>query len=513
LGEILWRIGIYFANIMAADGIQHLYINALSQLLQKDQRFFHDNFAGSLTKKTIGYARKYEDVYDNVFFNIMPQILPLPFIGYILWHFSPWLIVLLIGMLTLTGAVILPLVRRRMKLVAKREVSSNIMAGHVADVIANADAVKAFGHESFEMQQHASNVADLMSKSLRSWHYQNVPIDVITSPLYILTNALGLLLAVAVSHKSSLGIEAVFVTFSYFGSATRVVWDFNRIYRNMESSLTEAAQFTELLLEPPRLSDVAHPVPFKVTKGEVVFDNVRFRYQDSNDGHLFDNFNLRIQPGEKVALVGRSGGGKTSLTKLLLRFVDIESGQILIDGQDISTVAQQDLRGNIAFVPQEPILFHRSIMNNIRYGRLNATEDEVKRAAKLSHADGFIEKMPEGYETLIGERGVKLSGGQRQRIAIARAMIKNAPILILDEATSALDSESEKLIQSALWQLMEGRTALVIAHRLSTIQRMDRIIVLDEGTVIEEGTHKQLIAKDGVYAKLWKHQSGGFIEE
>jgi ATP-binding cassette subfamily B protein len=223
--------------------------------------------------------------------------------------------------------------------------------------------------------------------------------------------------------------------------------------------------------------------------------------------------NLHIKPGEKIALVGHSGGGKSTVTKLLLRFVDIDGGQLLVDGQSVSDVRVADLRGAIAYVPQEPVMFHRSIRENIRYGRLNASDADVISAAKKANAHEFISKLPEGYDTMVGERGVKLSGGQRQRVAIARAIIKDAPILVLDEATSALDSESEKLIQAALRELMEKRTAIVIAHRLSTIQKMDRIIVLDEGDIIEEGTHNSLLEHKGVYAKLWAHQSGGFIED
>jgi ATP-binding cassette subfamily B protein len=249
-------------------------------------------------------------------------------------------------------------------------------------------------------------------------------------------------------------------------------------------------------------------------RGDIRLVDVNFRYEEGGNKPLFHALNLVIKPGEQVGLVGHSGGGKSSLVKLLSRFMDIDSGQILIDGQDITQITQRSLRERIAYVPQDPLLFHRSLIENIRYGRPEASDEEVFAVAKLAHADDFINSLPKGYDTLVGERGVKLSGGQRQRVAIARAMLKNAPILVLDEATSALDSESEVLIQDALWKLMEGRTAIVIAHRLSTIQRMDRIIVMEDGAVIEQGSHKDLLRLEGgTYARLWAHQSGGFLED
>jgi ATP-binding cassette subfamily B protein len=224
------------------------------------------------------------------------------------------------------------------------------------------------------------------------------------------------------------------------------------------------------------------------------------------------DFSLDIKPGEKVGLVGYSGSGKTTLTKLLLRFIDVTSGKIVINGVNIRDIRQSALRDVIAYVPQEPLLFHRSIGENISYGKPNASQKELLRAAKTANVDEFVKQLPSDYETLVGERGIRLSGGQRQRVAIARAVLKSSPILVLDEATSALDSESEKYIQTALWKLMEGRTALVIAHRLSTIRRMDRIVVMNKGQIVQEGTHKQLLKdKNGIYAKLWSHQSDGYI--
>ncbi|MGE0815799.1 MAG: ABC transporter ATP-binding protein, partial [Vicinamibacterales bacterium] len=348
-------------------------------------------------------------------------------------------------------------------------------------------------------------------KTLRAWDYQNLRIDIVTAPMYVLTNLLGLTVVLWTRGGSGADLEAIFVTFSYYAAVTRVMWEFNRIYRVLESALTDAAQFGELLLDPPRVQDEPDAAPFTPRHYGVELHDLTFAY--GAGPRLFDGLSLTIAPGTRVGFVGRSGGGKTTLTRLLLRFADLQGGEIRIGGQPIHLVPQAALRQAIAYVPQDPSMFHRSIADNIRFGRPGAADDEVRRAARLAHAAEFIEALPGGYATLVGERGIKLSGGQRQRVAIARAILKDAPILVLDEATSALDSESEALIQDALWALMQGRTALVIAHRLSTVRSMDELVVLERGRVVERGTHAALLARQGEYAALWSRQSGGFLVE
>ncbi len=509
-GEAIWRVVGFLIARAEVRGLEELYIEAMDELLAKDLSFFQDNYAGSLTKRALGYARRFEDVFDVLSFQVVANLLPLGFVGFVLWKYSPWLIVTLVAMLVSTFLVIWPRIRKRRRLVDIREVASTRLAGHVADSISNAEAVRAFAREPEEAQIHERNVKDYGSKTMRAWDYQNLRVDTITAPMYVLTNMLGLIIALSAGGATGAGMQAVFITFSYYASITRVMWEFNRIYRNLEGALTEAAQFTELLLDPPAVVDADETKPFSPAHYGIEMKNVCFRYAPPQP-LLFEDFSLEVPNGAKVGLVGFSGGGKTTITRLLLRFVDIESGAILLGGLRIDEIPQAALRRSIAYVPQDPSMFHRSIADNIRVGRPEATDDEVRRAARLAHAAEFIETLPLAYETLVGERGVKLSGGQRQRVAIARAILKDAPVLILDEATSSLDSESEALIQDALWNLMATRTAIVIAHRLSTVKRMDQLVVLDRGRIAEKGSHGALLAHGGIYASLWAHQSGGFL--
>ncbi|MFE7750102.1 ABC transporter ATP-binding protein [Streptomyces sp. NPDC057428] len=508
LAETLWRLGLHCLNRVDARGIEHLYVTGMDALFAKDAAFYQDNFAGSLTKRVLSFAARFEEFVDTLTFNVVGSLAPLLFGTVILWHYDPLLVAGLLTMITVTAFCAAPLIRRRQKLVNEREEAIARVSGHVSDALMNMDTVRAFAAEEREAAEHRSRVAESRRLTLRSWDYGNLRIDTLVAPLSVLTNGLGLLLAVSFGAGGG-SVEAIVVAFTYYTGSTRIMFEFNQIYRRLESSMTEAAQFTELLVDPPTVLDPPAPEPVRRGSADVRFEHVGFAHGGSRP--IFEGLDLAVPSGTRLGLVGRSGGGKTTLTRLLLRMADVQSGRILIGGQDISRMRQSDLRNLIAYVPQEPAMFHRTLRENILFARPGATDAEIRAAAGAAHVTEFADQLPAGFDTMVGERGVKLSGGQRQRVALARAILRDAPVLLLDEATSALDSESETLVQQALWQLMEGRTALVVAHRLSTVAAMDHLIVLDHGSIVEQGTHHELLLTDGAYAKLWHHQSGGFL--
>ena len=507
-----WRLVLYLAWTFETAMQRDLYAQCFSKLTNQTL-FFHSNkFGGSLVSQTNKLVGAVESFWDTIIWSILPLVVSLVgsiiILSTLLWQYALFLLIfsIVFSIVVYYGS------KPMAKLTKKEAKASNKLNGQLADVISNVLAVKSSGAEATEQK--------FFTKTVNSW--RNSSLDVMcgflkVSTIYSSINMVikigAIAFAVYAAQNDLVSVASVYLIITYTGSVAHELWNMNGIMRNYNRIIGNANDMVEILQTPTTLIDKSNS-KLKVTNGKISMDKVTFTHDEGQGDTLFHDFSLDIKPGEKIGLVGASGSGKTTLTKLLLRFADIDSGKITIDGQDISEVTQASLRAKIAYVPQEPLLFHRSVRENIAYGRPNATDAEIEEAAKKAGAYDFIIGLKDGFDTMVGERGIKLSGGQRQRVAIARAILKDAPILVLDEATSALDSESEALIQKSLETLMENRTSIVIAHRLSTIAKLDRIIVLKNGKIVEDGSHDELInRKRGVYAKLWARQSGGFIEE
>ncbi len=506
-----WRIIIYIVWTVEAKVVKDLMRRIFNHFSELDMEFHNNSFGGSLVSRSNKLVGSYIRVADTFVFEIYGMITIFITTGIVLWSRVPQYVIILYTLSILYMIIAIKITRRIRELSSVEASKQNIVTGQLADMITNVLAVKSFARKSFENTRFAKATKSLEQSTHKlKWaqlHRENI-FALSTSSI----SSLALVMAVISVMVYDAEIGTVFLVYTYTTNLTIRLWDFSqRTLRNLNKSIGDAEEGAQNLMRKPEIADPINPKTLPYDDGRILFDNVTFSHDNNK---LFENFSISIKKGEKIGLVGHSGSGKTTLTKLLLRFKDVQKGSIKINDVDIRDVRQDDLRSVVSYVPQEPLLFHRSLRENIAYGDDNASEEDIIKAADNAHASEFINTLEKGYETLVGERGVKLSGGQKQRVAIARAMVKDAPILLLDEATSALDSESEQLIQDALWKLMEGKTAIVIAHRLSTIQRMDRIIVLDEGKIVEEGHHSELInKKNGQYARLWKHQSGGFLQD
>jgi len=515
LGNVfLWRIVVVLIWKLESAVHRDIHQRIFDHLMKLSATFHANRFGGSLVSQTTKFAASYTRIADTTVFQVATLLFAFIFTAIILWPRAPLAAVLLLVFSVSFMLVAIRATKAVRALGAIESAKNTIQTGFLADAITNVLAIKSFAGGAYERKRYAT-ATDETHQATDNVMWASTKRDLMFASLTSTLSIVALVIAVASVVLFHANVATVFLIVTYTMNIAQRLWEFSQsTLRNYNRSLGDAREMTEILALKPGVTDPVHPESSKITKGAITFRDMSFTHPESSEENaLFQKLNLSIKPGEKIGLVGHSGSGKTSLTKLLLRFNDIDSGAILIDSQDISHITQDNLRSSIAYVPQEPLLFHRSIRENIAYGRPDASQEEIEAATRKANADSFIHSLPNGYETLVGERGVKLSGGQRQRIAIARAILKDAPILVLDEATSALDSESEKLIQSALWELMKGRTAIVIAHRLSTIQKMDRILVLEDGAIIEEGTHTELVKQGGTYATLWAHQSGGFIEE
>ena len=493
-----------------AKGGEYLSSLAFEAVINQSMTFHANHFSGSLTSQANKLPGAFIDLKSNFVWDIYPLILIILFSIISAGFVSPVFagILLLFTIVYITVAVVTYYKTRDVD--EKLATAENKQTGQLADSITNVLSVKSYARETFErarFKKATKRTHDATFNVAKVSMWRNFMLNSIVSVTFV-----AILILVILSHEMfGLSIASVVFLYSISSSLVSEIWRVNHILRVMNRAFGNAKEMVEIL-DLPYIIDDKTDKRLDVKAGEIDISHITFKHENEKTA-LFEDFSLDIPAGESVGLVGVSGSGKTTLTKLILRFDDVTAGGIYIDGHDIRDVTQKSLREAISYVPQESSLFHRSIYENILYGRPEATPEDVYEASRLANADEFVSKLPDGYETLVGERGVKLSGGQRQRIAIARAILKNAPILVLDEATSALDSESEALIQEALSNLMKERTSIVVAHRLSTIAGLSKIVVLRDGEIVEQGTHRELLAKKGEYAKLWSRQSGGFLEK
>jgi len=527
--RVLWGIGIVLVVsiglVALRTMVQHqiLAINLPLRLrwdfhrlmLRQSLSFFSDEFSGRVTTKVMQTALSVREVLFTLI-EILPGI-GVYFIAIIALAggFALKLMLPFLAWIVLFGLAMVYFVPRLGKVGQEQADARSSMTGRIADAYTNITTVKLFSHSKREAHFARAAMEDFKLTGFRQMR--------LVSQFEIVNQALVVALILGAGgyalwlwHQGEVGTGAVAaitaMALRINGMSHWIMWQMTSLFENIGTVQDGMATLTS----GPKVQDAPDAKVLEPAGGEVVFDNVSFNY--NGERQVLDGLTLHIRPGEKIGLVGRSGAGKSTLINLLLRFYDVDRGEIRIDGQNIAEVTQDSLRSVIGMVTQDTSLLHRSIRDNIAYGRPDATDADIHRAAVNAQADGFISQLSDkqghsGYDTLVGERGIKLSGGQRQRIAIARVMLKNAPILLLDEATSALDSEVEVAIQESLDEMMQGKTVIAIAHRLSTIAAMDRLIVMDEGRIVEQGTHAQLLEKNGTYARLWQHQSGGFLGE
>ena len=484
-------------------------------MLGQSLGFYQDEFAGRVSAKVMQTALALRDVVMTVADMVVYVLVYFITSGVILSSFDAWLIVPFICWMIGFAMIMRFLIPKLGRTAARQADARSLMTGRITDAYSNIATVKLFSHGAREAAYAKQSMEEFMvtvHAQMRLATLLHTCSFIVNSSLTVGTTALGIWLW----YHGQVGVGAVATATAMAlrvnGLSQYIMWESARLFENIGTVNDGMAT----LSKPHTILDKPQALPLKVTRGEIKFDHVDFSYEAGKP--LLNGFNLNIKPGEKVGLIGRSGAGKSTIVNLLLRFYEPQSGTISIDGQTVDSVTQESLRAQIGLVTQDTSLLHRSVRDNIIYGRPDATDAEMISAAERAKAADFIPNLSDakgrrGYDAHVGERGVKLSGGQRQRIAIARVMLKDAPILLLDEATSALDSEVEAAIQESLDKMMEGKTVIAIAHRLSTIAAMDRLIVLDKGCIIEEGSHTELLEKQGLYAKLWAHQSGGFLSE
>ncbi len=506
---MLHRLGNFIAKYWIVGSRVDSVGLLTTYVFQHSYKYFTDRPSGSLLNKINNVAHSQEELISEIIFTYFSVGTSFVTTFIILCSVDTQiglLFGLLICLLVTVNIFLVPHKRRFSKEYAEAE---SDISGQIVDILSNSSVVRQYSRFDFEIKNVSHFLSQIKTTAFKSWNFTDFTFALNNVVLSIFLAFLCLLAYTKWKDDAITTGELTLVISIIINIAYTIIWigrafsNWAKVFGRMEEGLAE-------LIVPYEITNTPDAKKLSVQKGEVKWSDVTFEYGENK---VFDSFNLTIKPGERVGLVGSSGAGKTTFVSLLLRQHDIGSGAITIDGQNIAEVTQDSLRENIAVVPQEPMLFHRTIRENIAYGKPDATDAEIIAVAKKAQAHDFIAALPEAYETMVGERGIKLSGGQKQRVAIARAMLKNAPILVLDEATSALDSESEVAIQKALHELMEGKTVVAIAHRLSTLREMDRVLVLEQGKVIEDGKHAKLAKAGGLYQRLWEHQAGGFLQE
>ena len=507
IGQAASKLQDYFLYKLEIAVNYDLATMCFDALCNQSMSFHSNRFGGTLVSQTSKFTSAYSQLIETLNWPFTAVFTSIVATCIILLPRVPLFVAILMVMLVVYAAVSYYLYKRILDLNEKAAGAQNQLSGELADSVANILAVKTYGREDYERGLFDAANREVVARDSKRM-CASLTRGIITAAITVVIMAVTSVFISGGNAWFGITPGTLVVMFTYTYNLTNQFNFINAGLQKFNRAFGDASGMTAVLDEPRLVADAPDAADLAVTHGDIDFAGIGFSYEDgSATTRVFEDFNLQIPAGQRIGLVGMSGSGKTTLTKLLLRLSDIQEGTITVDGQDISKITQQSLRRQIAYVPQEPLLFHRSIAENIAYGRPDATMEQIREAARQANALEFIEQLPQGFETVTGERGVKLSGGQRQRIAIARAMLADCPVLVLDEATSALDSESEHLVQDALSKLMAGRTAIVVAHRLSTVASLDRIVVLSNGRIVEDGPHAELVEHGGAYAHLWARQT------
>lgn len=507
--QLMYRTGDVCIGYAESKTMEHLNNRGFEAFMRQGHAFFIDRFSGSLVAQARRYTRTLEDIVDSLVFHFwMPFIHLAGVIGSLLW-IKPMLAVIFLVWIPLYISIAIWITKKKLPYDNESAKQDSAITASLSDALSNIFSVKTFASEQREIESFSFMAEKDERARWQALRFNNILIAIQTV-MFGMLEIVAMYAVIRMWLAGSVSTGTVVLVQVYVGSIFGELFGLGRAFGRLMKNVADASEMIETLERTDgEVLDMTLPsADTKPVGGAVSFDRITFQYPQSS--RVFDNFSLHIKAGEKVGLVGVSGSGKSTLTKLLLRFVVPNQGIVSVAGQDIMQLAPQELRRLIAYVPQDTALFHRTIAENIAYGKSGSSPEAIQAAAKKAHAHDFIMRLPHGYETLVGERGVKLSGGERQRVAIARAILKDAPILVLDEATSALDTTSEHHIQEALHELMQGRTTIVIAHRLSTVREMDRIVVLEDGQLAEEGTHAELIDQEGIYAGFWTRQTSSF---